>query len=865
MDKALTLRVLAALQDKLSGPLGRIRGASAKSSNALTALRDKLRVLNAAQRDINEFRSLGQGLRSSRAELAAAQQRVATLARELRATSEPTRTMRRDFDRAKASAAALKEQVRQQSIQMQTVRTRLNDAGYATSSLVASERRLRAALAETNSALSQQQARLKAVAAQQQRAAAQQARYQRARESYERGRGLAGNMAGLGAGGLVAGGGMLYAGTRFIAPGFDFDASMSKVQALARLDKQDAEMQALRKQARDLGASTMFTAGQAAEAQGFLAMAGFNPQAILDSMPGMLSLAKAGDTDLAMTADIASNILTGFDLQARQMPRVADVLVGTFTRSNTSMLMLGDTMKYVAPVAAGVGQDLETAAAMAGKLGDAGIQGSMGGTALRAILGRLAAPPKMAADALKELGIKTKTAQGNMRAMPDILLDIYNKTKKMGNAQRAGYFKHIAGEEAFSALQVLTKQAGSGELQKFIATLRQTTGEAEKVAGVMADNARGDLDEMSSAWEDLGIEIEEMKDGPLRGLIQGITEGIGAVKAWVSAHPALAGALITGAAGLALLVAGLGGLTLALASVLGPFVIVRYAMTLFGIRSLGLAGALGRLGRNILPMVGRGILFIGRALMMNPIGLAVTAIGLAALAIYQYWRPITAFFGELWQQVQEAFAGGIGAVGALLVNWSPMGLLYQGFAAALSALSIELPAKFTEFGGMLMQGLINGITSMAGAVKDAVTGMGDGVVGWFKEKLGIRSPSRVFVGMGEFVSEGAAVGIARAQPTAVRAAQALAASVAMGGALAAPSAAAFGSGEPIAAHFDTRPPVSAGRSAAPVIVQGDTIHIHIAPAAGMSAPDIARAVEEALRQRERDKAARARSAYLDND
>src|SRR3546814_15246707 len=111
-------------------------------------------------------------------------------------------------------------------------------------------------------------------------------------------------------------------------------------------------------------------------------------------MPGLLDMAKAGGNELAETADIASNILTGFGISADQMGRVGDVLVGAFTRSNTNLAMLGETMKYAAPIASSLGQDIETVAAMAGKLGDAGIQGGMGGTALRAILNRLSADRK---------------------------------------------------------------------------------------------------------------------------------------------------------------------------------------------------------------------------------------------------------------------------------------------------------------------------------------------------------------------------------------------------------------------------------------------------------------------------------------
>src|SRR5690606_7701339 len=123
---------------------------------------------------------------------------------------------------------------------------------------------------------------------------------------------------------------------------------------------------ALRRQARELGATTMFSAGDAASGMAFLAMAGFTPKAIRDAMPGLLDMAKAGDLDLAMTADIASNILGGFRMEASQMGNVADILTKAFTTSNMSLEMLGETMKYVGPVASTAGMGLEEAAAMAG-------------------------------------------------------------------------------------------------------------------------------------------------------------------------------------------------------------------------------------------------------------------------------------------------------------------------------------------------------------------------------------------------------------------------------------------------------------------------------------------------------------------
>jgi hypothetical protein len=163
-----------------------------------------------------------------------------------------------------------------------------------------------------------------------------------------------------------------------------------------------------------------------------------------------------------------------------------------------------------------------------------------------------------------------------------------------------------------------------------------------------------------------------------------------------------------------------------------------------------------------LKLAGQAILWLGRALMMNPIGLLITGIALGAYLIYRYWTPIKTFFTGLWDEVKTGFSGGLSGIVGLLANFSPLGLVYRAFAGVMSYFGVELPGKFTEFGGMLITGLVNGISNMAGALKDSVVGIGSSVKGWFTETLGIQSPSRVFIGYGANISEGAALGI-RAQ------------------------------------------------------------------------------------------------------
>lgn len=851
MARDLKVQVVLQALDRATRPMRTAMGSSIGLANSLKQTRDHLKGLQAQQRDVSSFRTLSNATRRTGADLKASQDRVAQLSRQLRDTQTPTRALNNEFRRAVREAQALKAKHQEQQRTLQGLRSNLNSAGISTRNLGEHERQLRGEITRANQSLTQQEQRLRRVAQQQQRLA-------RAAQQYQRTQQLAGSMATTGAAGLAAGGGALYAGARFMAPGLEFDAAMAKVQSLARIDRNSEAYQLLREQARQLGASTQYTAGEAAGAQGFLAMAGFNPDSIRAAMPGMLSLAKAGDTDLAQTADIASNILSGFGLQADKMSGVGDVLVGTFTRSNTNLQMLGETMKYAAPVAAALGQDIETVAAMAGKLGDAGIQGGMGGTALRAIMNRMSAPPKMARDAMDALGVSAKDAQGNMRQLPDILQELYAKTRAMGNAERAGYLKAIAGEEAVSGLTYLVNQAGSGELQGFISTLREARGEADRTAGVMADNLRGDLSAMGSAWQNLGIEAMDGQNSALRELVQNLTAVIGKVTQWMADNPKLAGGLIKTAAITAALVAGMGALTLGLASVIGPFAMLRYGLTFLGVKGASAIGIIKGLG-GALSVAGRAVLWLGRALMLNPIGLAITAIALGAYLIYKHWDKIVPYFKGLWAEIKAGFNGGFAGIAELIVNFSPVGLFYRAFSAVMRYFGVEMPERFTDYGRQMLAGLVNGITNGLGAVKSAITGAGEQMVGWFKEKLGIHSPSRVFAGLGDDTMAGLERGLQRSQGGPLSAVLGAGQAMVKAGALA---LGIGGAGQAIA--VDDRAPIGAAGGPS-IIVQGDTLHIQLTAPAGADLAQIEQLFNRLLDQRERHKAARIRSALSDTE
>ncbi|MCN5226813.1 phage tail tape measure protein [Escherichia coli] len=373
------------------------------------------------------------------------------------------------------------------------------------------------------------------------------------------------------------------------------------------------------------------------------------------------------------------------------------------------------------------------------------------------------------------------------------------------------------------ALQALAKNFGLGDMfadMQVMAFIRPMLANMDRYREIRAGALRAaDNDLLASAYDqrlkspleatkalmvssrDLAITLGDQLAPSFISLTQELLPLIQGTKHWVATHPQfVSGAFKLISALLAIKIATV-GLKLGLNLLISPFVSVwknavllranwlrlslalgqggklRWLVTGFSAVARGartLSGVLsGGLVRGIM-LAGRAVLWIGRALMMNPIGLVITAVAAAAYLIYRNWGAVSGWFKQRWADIQEAFNGGIVGIGKLLINWSPAGLLYKAFAAALKYFGVALPAKFTGFGGHLVDGLINGIKNKWGSLKSSVTGMGDSISGWFSEKLGIHSPSRVFMGFGDNIAQGAAIGLQRTTPLAALAGQRMA-------------------------------------------------------------------------------------------
>lgn len=410
----------------------------------------------------------------------------------------------------------------------------------------------------------------------------------------------------------------------------DFEAGMSRVGAVSGASK--TELATLTKEAQRLGATTVFSASEAAQGMQYLAMAGFKTKEIIAAMPGVLDMASAGQVELGQASNIAANILDGFGLKATSATHVADVLTKTFTSSATTLHGLGETMKYVAPAAKSVGWSLEEMAAATARLGDVGIDASMAGTALRAAVTQLASPTKAAKKILDQYHISLTTTKGKMRPLSEILEQMKEKFKTMTDVQRAAATQTIFGTEAMSAMLALMEKPEG--IKKFTAELQKAGGTSKRIAQQQMNNLHGKLKELSSAFEGILISVGNALIPALSILsvwltnlanwFNGLSEG---TKRALTVFVAISAVLLV-----------LGGAFLLIVSFV-PHIVAGFSALVGVCKGLGIA------------IKGVGIAF--RFLSANPIILAITLIIAAIILLILHWDTVKAVTLKVWNSIQS--------------------------------------------------------------------------------------------------------------------------------------------------------------------------------------------------------------------
>ncbi|MGG5265960.1 phage tail tape measure protein, partial [Rahnella variigena] len=432
------------------------------------------------------------------------------------------------------------------------------------------------------------------------------------------------------------------AGAGMLKPGYDFALKNSELQATLGLEKDSADMTALRTQARQLGDNTAASADDAAAAQIIVAKSGADKDGILAATPTILNLSLANKRTMEENATLLMGVKSAFGMTNDTVAHIGDVLSTAMNKSAATFDGLSDTMTYAAPVAKQAGISVEETAAMAAALADAKITGSMAGTGSRAVITRLQAPTGTAAAALGELKVKTADKKGNMRPLFTILKEMQKSFEKneLGDAQRAQYMKAVFGEEASSSAMVLMDGATSGKLDKLTQAFKTSDGKTKALVEVMQNNLGGDFKEFQSAYEAVGTDLFDQQDSSLRKLVQTATGYVLKLDKWIVNNKALATTLGKIAGGALLIIGALGVFGLVAGPVIsGVNLIVAAAGMLWSI--------LGTVGSAIITAIG-GLTW--------PVVAVAAAIVAGALLIRKYWEPISAFFAGVIEGLGIAFA-----------------------------------------------------------------------------------------------------------------------------------------------------------------------------------------------------------------
>lgn len=312
-----------------------------------------------------------------------------------------------------------------------------------------------------------------------------------------------------------------------IQTGMQFDASMSNVYGLmSSLNLSQAQMDALRDTAREMGATTKFSASEAADAMGYMALAGWDDAQVIAGIPGVLNLAAAANMDLAKASDIVTDTMTPFGMAADRAGEAADVFAYAQANSNTTVEALGEAMKYAAPTADAFGMTLQDTAAAMGVLANAGIKGSQGGTTLNAMLRDMKNNAKNGAIAIGKTKVALTNADGSYRSYAAIIRDIDKATSSMTASQRDAALGAIFGDESLKGILATLKQ-GPDALDAMTEGMYACGGAAEDMAATMGDNLKGDLAILESGAQDMAIALSDWLMPAARGVVQGITDMIG--------------------------------------------------------------------------------------------------------------------------------------------------------------------------------------------------------------------------------------------------------------------------------------------------------------------------------------------------
>lgn len=863
MANDLQIRVLLSALDKVTAPLKRIAGGGNATARALKAARDRVKELNQQQQDISAYQRQREAVRQSAEALAKGQEKLRSYREQLKAMDAPSAAFQKIFANAAAAVDKLQAKHTAQRTELQRLLPIMRASGVDTRDLGGAQARLQAQITSANAAIDTQKNKLERLNRTQEKLAS-------ARGKLKRGQELAGNAAMAGASSAATGaaiGGPVLGMIKAFAPAED-----AATQLRASLMLSDGSVPESFKQISDLatrlGDRLPGTTAEFQEMMTMLVRQGMSAKTILGGM-GEAAAYLGVQLKMPVTeaAEFAAKMQDATRTSEKDLMGLMDTIQRGFYLGVNSNDMLEGFSKISPALDIIKKEGLEAANALAPlliQLDQKAMEGGAAGNAVRKILQMGMATDKVAkankALAKHKIKLDFTDGKGEFGGIEKLYSQL-EKLKKLDTETRLGITKEIFGDDA-ETLTALNTFMSNG-----IAGYRDVQGKMKAQADLQM-RVNEQLGTLSNTWEaatgsftNAQAEFGAAVAPQLKEIITWLGELAGKTGAWARENPVLAGNLVKVAAVLSAVSIAFGTVALGVAGVLGPFLALRFMLAQVGIRLPNLIGLLFNLGKGALPLVATGFRLLGAAVMANPIAAVIFGLVTAGALLYANWSTIGPWFKGIWEEMKLGASGGITGIAKLILDFSPIGLFYRAFAAVMNYFGFELPAKFTELGGMMMQGLVNGITSGLGAVKNAVMGAGESAINFFKEKLDIHSPSRVFASLGEFTMQGLAIGLGKGEGSPLAQIADTAKRIASAGAV------ALGVGTaatPTLANgitFDDRPAMSAAAPAAPT--GGDTYHFHFAAAPGQDTQALERQIRGIMARIESEKAARGRSSLKD--
>ena len=794
----LKLEVLFNATDKVSGPIKTIIGGSKSMADALKKTNSELKDLESQQRKVSGFRQLTAQSEKTAQSLAKNKQTIAELKQALKINPEAQETVTA-LARAEAAHKRLMAVQKSQSKELTGMAQEFNKAGIQMDRLNEEESDLKNKIHLTTMELNKQKEAL--------------GKHEVAQKNYEK------MQARMGKANEMAKKGLMIAGAGAAAMAIPVKIAIDYESAMADVAK---VVDGLKDEAGKITPAYTAMSNQIVEMTTRLPMAAKDIAAIV-AAGAQSGIAK---NELLGFAESAVKMGVAFDITADQAGQSMAEMRAAFRMSQPEVVALADKINLLGNSNVLNSPKILEVVQRIGTLGEVGGLASGSIAAMAASL--KAVEPDVAATGIKNMILaltKGESAtKGQSAAFKKLGLDSVQVSKDMQTNAEKTIFKvieGIKGLEKYEQVAITNELFGSEALPIItqyttdLALLKKNldaVSNSSKYAGSMeaeyaarAATTENNLKLAQQRVAAIAITIGNHLLPVVNSMTDKFNAVSGAVLKWAQANPALAGTLTKIAVGAIAIVGGLSALSIGAIAIFGPMMMVAKG---FGVVALAAKG-------------------MSMALLTNPITWIVLGIAGAAFLIYKNWAPISAFFVGIWNTIKTAFNGGIRGISALIINWSPIGLFYSAFAKVLSWFGVDLPAKFTGFGAMILEGLKNGILSKVNAVKDAITGAVSGVIEKAQGILRINSPSKVFMGLGNSTMHGMALGIANANNLPVAATTTATQGV-------------------VDTAVKTKPvkPISMGGGSAKSFVSNDTINITIQAKDG----SFVKGTAEALRQ-----------------